>query len=597
MRLPACIATAAALVVAAFPAADAGAPQQHRVLTISATCLMDDDAHRTRGEVLASIDQAGSRQRHDLIVTPLAPFLSFREGEESADLEDFAALARRHETFLAIALTEKATDDRTFCTALLLDRQGKIVGKYRKTHALPDDTMALGDELPVFTTEIGTIGLSLGTDIYFPELYTVEWMKGAEILVWQHFPERFREDHAWPALLKARCLDNHAHFVAAMYADPRTYIANRHEAGWPGAAWGRSMVLNRVGVALADTGHDAGVATAVVDLDKRKVNAWAPYSRVENIFYVNNAGDRTAFRPLTQPWQKPILPKFKKRTARIAVAHFFESQQWEDGDGIPQELFRAIDDALRRQPDLVLLSEMGARRIDEKTDPVVAMVAERARKAGCYILIGGLDTEGRRSNAWLWDREGKIVFREPIYWTEGFPEIKTYDTDFARIGVHQCGDLYLGEIDRVLALQGAEIILDPSHMWGADGHNNQSLLQARAIDNGCWMACAHTNTSDAWMRSLVVDPYGYVMGASAFQHVGAFCVDVDFDRQRVYYAGSDGRTNRSPYGPRGDLPEQRPGWREMIFARRRPELYGILPTTNAVTDQYRHGPQNPAPNR
>ena len=151
-----------------------------------------------------------------------------------------------------------------------------------------------------------------------------------------------------------------------------------------------------------------------------------------------------------------------------------------------------------------------------------------------------MDTEGRRSNAWLWDREGKIVFREPIYWTEGFPEIKVYDTDFARIGIHQCGDLYLGEIDRVLALKGAEIIFDPSHMWGADGYNNQLLLQARAIDNGCWMACAHTNTSDAGMRSLAVDPYGYVMGASAFQHVGAFSVDIDFDQQRVYYAGSSG---------------------------------------------------------
>jgi predicted amidohydrolase len=419
-------------------------------------------------------------------------------------------------------------------------------------------------------------------------------MKGAELPLWQHAPERFREDYAWPALLKARALDNHSHLVAAMYADPRTYITNRYEAGWPGAAWGRSMVLNRVGVPVADTGYDEGIATAVVNLDKRKINAWAPYSRVENIFYVNNLGDRSAFRPLTEPWQKPRLPAFKKRKARIAVAHFFQPKQWVDGDMVPTEMFRALDDALRQQSDLVLLSEMGARHIDEKTNQVIPMVAERARKARAYILIGGLDTEGRRSNAWLWDREGRIVFREPIYWTEGFPEIKVYDTDFARIGVHQCGDLYLGEVDRVLALKGAEIILDPSHMWGADGYNNQLLLQARAIDNGCWMACAHTNTSDAWMRSLVVDPYGYVMGASAFQHVGAFCVDIDFDQQRVYYAGSTGRPNRSAYGPQGDLPEQRPGWREMIFARRRPELYGLLPTTNAVTNQYRQGPQNPA---
>jgi len=63
-----------------------------------------------------------------------------------------------------------------------------------------------------------------------------------------------------------------------------------------------------------------------------------------------------------------------------------------------------------------------------------------------YILIGGVDDKGHRSHGWLWNRKGEVVFSEPIYWTEGFPEIDVYDTDFARIGVHICGDLYTGEI-------------------------------------------------------------------------------------------------------------------------------------------------------
>ncbi|NCQ36079.1 hypothetical protein GW813_13615, partial [bacterium] len=36
-----------------------------------------------------------------------------------------------------------------------------------------------------------------------------------------------------------------------------------------------------------------------------------------------------------------------------------------------------------------------------------------------------------------------------------------------------------------------------------------------------------------------------------------------------------------------DLPEQKAGWRERVFARRRPELYGIIPTANDVTMKYR----------
>ena len=144
----------------------------------------------------------------------------------------------------------------------------------------------------------------------------------------------------------------------------------------------------------------------------------------------------------------------------------------------------------------------------------------------------------------------------------------------------------------MLALAGAEIILDPSMHWGADGYNNELMLRARAVDNGCWVACAHWNTSDPGLRSVIIDPYGYVMAASHFQRPGAVYVDIDFDDKKVYYAG------RKPDQPRpadtgipsyytGDIPEQRRGWREMIFPRRRPELYGIIPTVNDVTMKYR----------
>jgi hypothetical protein len=128
-------------------------------------------------------------------------------------------------------------------------------------------------------------------------------------------------------------------------------------------------------------------------------------------------------------------------------------------------------------------------------------------------------------------------------------------------------------------------------MWGADGYNNELMLRARAIDNGCWLACAHWNSSDPGLRSLIIDPYGYVLAASHFQQEGAVFADIDFSQQKVYYAG------RKPQQPkRGDegipsyytedIPQQLPGWRDMIFARRRPELYGILPTTNEVTEKY-----------
>jgi len=572
---------------------------EHRIVTLSALCFLEDDSCRSPEYVTDCIDQGARRQRQDLVVAPLTPFLSFRAGEESTDLARFSTLASAHRTYLAIAMMEHARDGRQFCTSVLLDREGRVAGKYRKTHALPDDTMALGDDLPVFQTDFGTLGLSLTTDFYFPEVYAVEWMKGAEILVWQHYPERFREHFQWGPLLKARAIDSRAHLIAAMYADPRCYLTNRYRQGMQGAAWGQSLILNRVGAPLAGTGHDDGVATAIVDLDKRKADPHEPWRRDENIFLVNNLGDRKAFHPLAEPWRPPARPAFRKRKARIVVGHFFNCDEdqkpteWTS-DNIPEAMFRVLDAAQARNPDLVLLSEMGARKATETTRKVAAMVAERARRMKAYILIGGLDIDGcpegepGTSHAVLWDREGEKVFKEPIYWTGGFPEIQVYDTDFARIGVHTCGDLYVGEVDRVLALKGAELILDPSKMWGADGWHNEMMLRARAIDNGCWVACAHWNSSDPGLRSLIIDPYGQVRVASEFQEEGAIALDIDFDREKVYYAGRKAQqptrgVNHIAAYFNEDIPEQRAGWRAMILERRRPALYGILPTTNEVT--------------
>ena len=592
------------VVVCCVSLARADEGQPPRTVQISTLCLLDDDAHRTADYVLKMIDRAAGRQAHDLVVAPLTPFLSFREGHEAEDLGRFADLARRHRTYLAIAIEETASDGRTFCTSVLLGREGQVAGKYRKTHALPDDNMALGDRLPVFRTDFGVLGLTLGTDFYFPEVYGVLWMKGAEILVWQHAPERFREHFQWVPLLKARAIDSRAHLVTAMYADPRTYITNRYEIGMQGAAWGRSMILNRVGAAVADTGYEDGIATAVVDLDKRKLDPYEPWKRDENIFLVNNLGDRTAFRPLAEPWRKPKLPEFKKRKARIAVGYFWGRDAWRT-DGVPEAMFRVLDEAEKVQPDLVLLSEMWAQGHTPSTRQVAAMVAERARRMNAYVLIPGLDIdeeaepEDRRSHALLWDRRGQVVFQQPIYWIRGYPEIKVYDTDFARIGVHICGDAHVGEVDRVSALLGAEIILDGSQMWGADGANNELMLRARAVDNGCWLACAHWNSSDPGLRSVIIDPYGGVVAASHFQQEGVVFTDVDFDQAKVYYAGRKPQqpkrgTHSIPSYFSEDIPEQRTGWREMIFARRRPELYDILPTTNEITRKYRPAGE-PAP--
>jgi len=564
----------------------------NRNVNLSTVCLLDGEEYQTREHALEALADACEGAKRDLVVLPHMPFLSFDGERPMAGLEPFAAMARRHGTYVALALREEA-GGREHATAVILDREGKLVHKYRKTHAFPDDDgLALGDELQPFEADFGAIGCTVTTDFYFPEVYETLWMKGAEVLLWHHFPERFRDHSGWEPLLTARARDQHSHFVAAMYADPRTYITNRYEMGMQGAAFGRSMIVNRAGVPVADTGHYHGAASATVDLDRRKVDPYDPWVQCEGAFFVNCVGDRTAFRPVAEAWRPPETPTYDKRSARIAVVYLNSASMWRTGER-PTRMLELLEEAGKTGPDLVLVSENSARTEDDDVGRAAGKrVSELARQHGMYVVVGGLRTEDSMSVAYVWDRGGELAYQQSIYWTKGFPEVTVFDTDFARIGIHECGDLYTPMIDRTLTLKGAEIILDPSQMWGASGRHNETLLRARALDNGVWVACAHWNTSDAGLRSTVIDPYGQVMASSVFQQEGVLHVDIDFDDKRVYYEGakaaqgSRGTEGISTYIS-GDIPEQKAGWRQKMLSRRRPELYGIIPTVNEVTMQYR----------
>jgi predicted amidohydrolase len=573
-----------ALVTASARAAD----PPPRVVTLSSGCLLNGRPYETREVVLAEL--AKSPQGADLVVLPLLPFLSFRTEQAEAELGPFLAFARERRTYLAFALAE-ADGAKTYHTALLADREGRLCGRYRKTHAFPDDAVALGSDLPVFSTDFGKVGLTVSTDIYFPEIYMVLSMNGADVITWHDYPERLRDHSGWEPLLMARCLDSHAHLATAMYADPRTYITHNYESGMPGAAWGRSMVLNRVGTPLADTGYEEGWATARVDLDKRKLDVYDTYRQAESIFIPNNTGDRRAFGPLAEPYRKPALPTYAKRTCRLAVGTFARADIWRQG-AVPEAMLRLIDRAAALKPDLLLLSEQGANVQDETTRQVIKTVSEKAAALRCYIAIGGIGDQEQLSILRVWDRTGKEIHGEPLYWIKGFPEIKVFDTDFGRVGAYECGDLYIWEIQRVLALLGAELLIDASQMWGASGRTNETMLRARALDNGVWLACSHWLSSDPSLRSLIIDPYGQIMAASAYQREGLIHTDIDLNDSRVYYAGK--KTNQATPGKTDipsyytdNLPEQRPGWRDMVFAARRPELYGIIPTVNDVIRRYR----------
>jgi len=101
-------------------------------------------------------------------------------GKSTQAASDFAVRLKTH---LVASFIEKE-GDRYFHTAVLLAPDGKVLGHYRQTHIDPADAAFLtpGDDLPVFETAIGRVGMLLNDDFRFPEASGMLAMRRADII-------------------------------------------------------------------------------------------------------------------------------------------------------------------------------------------------------------------------------------------------------------------------------------------------------------------------------------------------------------------------------------------------------------------------------
>ena len=249
-----------------------------KVATVQMT-TDDRDTARVVDKVLGMIDEAGA-QGADLIVLPEVwtglgyadafPFEAMAEPIPGPTTDKLSARARRHGAMIVGSLYERAADGRHFNTAPFIDRDGSILGCYRKTHLfdaqnrtdIPPGMMeskkvSAGDELPVYDTHAGKIGVFVCSDLRFPEIARVEALKGAQILVCCSAFLSPRLDH-WEFFLRARACENQVFVVASgQYA--------QEPASGVGFV-GRSCVVDPWGVIVAMAPDRECVTVTTIDL-------------------------------------------------------------------------------------------------------------------------------------------------------------------------------------------------------------------------------------------------------------------------------------------------------------------------------------------
>jgi predicted amidohydrolase len=140
-------------------------------------------------------------------------FARLAEPEDGRSIARLGRLARELEVYLCLGFTEI---DRgvLYNTAILLGPDGRVAGKYRKTHGV-EEFYKPGDDLPVFDTRYGRVGILICFDRQLPETVRTLADKGARLIL---IPSNGMWERMKDALLRARAYDNGVFLV---FAHPR----------------------------------------------------------------------------------------------------------------------------------------------------------------------------------------------------------------------------------------------------------------------------------------------------------------------------------------------------------------------------------------
>lgn len=210
----------------------------------------------------------------------------------------FGELAREYGVVIVTSLFERRAPGLYHNTAVVIERDGTIAGKYRKMH-IPDDPayyekfyFTPGDlGFRPIDTSVGRLGVMVCWDQWYPEAARLMALQGAEILIYPTAigyessdapEEQQRQRGAWQTVQRGHAVANGLTVVAV----------NRvgHEPDPSGQTrgitfWGTSFVAGPQGEILYEASTDEE-ESIIVDIDMKhseQVRRWWPFLRDRRI--------------------------------------------------------------------------------------------------------------------------------------------------------------------------------------------------------------------------------------------------------------------------------------------------------------------------
>lgn len=214
--------------------------------------------------------------------------------------EIFGKLAKELQVVIVTSLFERRAPGLYHNTAVVLEKDGTIAGKYRKMH-IPDDPgyyekfyFTPGDlGFQPIQTSVGRLGVLVCWDQWYPEAARLMALAGAELLIYPtaigYDPndteeEQQRQRMAWQTVQRGHAVANGLPVITV------NRVGN--EDGVP--FWGTSFVAGPQGELLFEAPQNEEI-TAVIDVDMQRseqVRRWWPFLRDRRIDNYNDITKR-----------------------------------------------------------------------------------------------------------------------------------------------------------------------------------------------------------------------------------------------------------------------------------------------------------------
>ena len=199
-----------------------------------------------------------------------AYFRPFADAENGESIEAMSVWARENEIILIGGSIPERDGDKLYNTCFVFDEKGSIIARHRKAHLFDVDieggirfkesnSFAAGNEITVFDTKYGRMGVMVCFDIRFPELARAMAKRGAEVIF---CPAQFNMTTGprhWELSVRARAMDNELFFVGASAA--------RYD-GFSYECWGHSSVASPFGMIIASCDEKEQILYCDIDLNE-----------------------------------------------------------------------------------------------------------------------------------------------------------------------------------------------------------------------------------------------------------------------------------------------------------------------------------------